>query len=81
MEFRATNTVNGAKVCTTGPQPVGGSYGVEIPAVTLPAGGRISVLVSETAAVASASRTVYGGKGLTASYADARITLTTGTLR
>jgi hypothetical protein len=80
-EWTVCNTVSGANVCTTGPQPVGGSYVVEIPAVTLPAGGRISVLVSETAAVASASRTVYGGKGLTASFADARITLTTGTLR
>ena len=80
-EWTVCNTVNGANVCTTGPQPVGGNYAVEIPAVTLPAGGRISVLISETAAVASASRTVYGGKGITASFADARITLTTGTLR
>jgi hypothetical protein len=59
---------------------VGGTYSVEIPPVTLPAGSRISVLVSETAAVASAARTVYGGRGISANFADAGVVLTTGTL-
>jgi hypothetical protein len=54
---------------------------VEIPPATIPAGTRISVLVSETAAVASASRTVYGGRGLSANFADAGVSLTVGTLK
>ena len=41
-EWTVCNTVNGANVCTTGPQPVGGNYAVEIPAVTLPAGGLLA---------------------------------------
>jgi hypothetical protein len=69
------------RVCNTGPQPVGGNYTVNIPPTTLPAGSRVSVLVFESAAVASASRTVYGGAGLTGNYSDAGITLTTGTLK
>ena len=69
------------RVCNTGPQPVGGTYTLSIPPITLPAGSRLSVLVRETGAVSSASRTVYGGAGLTGSYADAGITLTTGTLQ
>ena len=77
-EWTVCNTVGGASVCNTGPQPVGGIYALEIPPVTLPAGSRISILARETAAVASASRTVYGGRGLTASFADAGMTLTTG---
>jgi hypothetical protein len=69
------------RVCNTGPQPVGGTYAVSIPPITLPVGSRLSILVRESAAVASATRTVYGGAGLTASYADAGITFTTGTLQ
>lgn len=53
----------------------------EHPPVSLPAGSRLSVLVRETAAVASATRTVYGGAGLTANYSDAGTTFTTGTLQ
>lgn len=70
-----------AATCNTGPQPVGGVYTLDIPGITLPAQSRISVLVRETAAVASAARTVYGGRGLTTSFADAGIKLTTGTLK
>jgi serine protease AprX len=69
------------RVCNTGPQPVGAAYTVNIPPITLPAGSRVSVLVFESAAVASASRTVYGGAGLAGNYSDAGITLTTGTLQ
>jgi serine protease AprX len=80
-EWAVCNTVNGATVCNTGPQPVGGVYTVNVPAVTLPAGSRISVLVFETAAVASGSRTVYGGRGLSGNFSDAGVKLTVGTLR
>ena len=73
-------TVCNGTTCNTGPQPVRGVYTVQIPPATIPAGTRISVLVSETAAVASASRTVYGGRGLTGSFADAGVSLTVGTL-
>ena len=72
---------NDAGVCNTGPQPVGGTYTVQIPPVVIPAGSRLSVLAWETAAVTSASRTVYGGKGLTATFADAGVKLTTGRLK
>ena len=68
-------------VCNTGPQPTAGTYTMSIPGITLPAGSRLSVVVRETAAVASGSRTVYGGAGLTANFADAGVTLTTGTLQ
>jgi hypothetical protein len=69
------------RVCNTGPQPVGGTYSANIPPTTLPAGSRLSIVVYESAAVASASRTVYGGAGLTGNFSDAGITLTTGTLQ
>jgi serine protease AprX len=74
-------TVCNGTACNTGPTPVGGVYTVQIPPATIPAGARISVLVSETAAVASASRTVYGGRGLSASFTDAGVSLTVGTLK
>jgi len=80
-EWTVCNTVGGARVCNVGPQPVAGMYTMQIPAITLPAGSRISILARETAAVASASRTVYGGRGIAASFADAGVTLTTGTLQ
>ena len=80
-EWTVCNTVNGTRVCNTGPQPVAGTYAMEIPPITLPVGSRLSILARETAAVASASRTVYGGRGLAASFADAGITITTGTLQ
>jgi hypothetical protein len=57
------------------------SLGTDSPRLTLPAGSRLSVVVRETAAVASGSRTVYGGAGLTANFADAGVTLTTGSLQ
>ena len=79
-EWTVCNTVNGTFVCNAGPQPVAGTYTMQIPPITLPAGSRISVLARETAAVASSSRTVYGGRGLAASFADAGVTFTTGTL-
>jgi serine protease AprX len=69
------------RVCNTGPQPVGGNYTVSIPPITLPAGSRLSILLRESAAVASGSRTVYGGAGLTGNYSDAGVTFTTGTLQ
>jgi serine protease AprX len=68
-------------VCNTGPQPVAGTYTMSIPGITLPAGSRLSVVVRQTGAVTSASRTVYGGSGLTANFSDAGVTLTTGTLQ
>jgi hypothetical protein len=77
----SSDGIKGARVCNTGPQPVAGTYTMQIPPVTLPAGSRLSILARETAAVASASRTVYGGRGISASFADAGITLTTGTLQ
>jgi serine protease AprX len=80
-EWTVCSTVNGAVTCNDGPQPVGGVYTMQIPPVTLPAGSRISVLVRETAAVTSASRTVYGGNGLTGGYSDAGVTFTTGSLQ
>jgi serine protease AprX len=79
-EWTVCNTVNGSRVCNCGAQPIGGTYVMDIPPIALPAGSRLSVLVRESAAVASASRTVYGGTGLTASFADAGVTFTTGTL-
>jgi hypothetical protein len=79
-EWTVCNEQAGTNVCNTGPQPVAGTYTMQIPPATLPAGSRLSVLVRETAAVASASRTFYGGAGITASYASAGVKLTTGTL-
>jgi hypothetical protein len=79
-EWTVCTTAGGAPACNSGPQPVAGTYTMQIPAATLPAGSRLSVLVRQTAAVTSASRTVYGGRGLAADFADAGITLTTGTL-
>jgi hypothetical protein len=67
--------------CKTGPTPVRGVYTLNIPGVTLPAGSRLSVVMRESAAVASATHTVYGGKGTSTSYSDAGVKLTTGTLR
>ena len=80
-EWTVCNTVGGSHVCNSGPQPVAGTYTMQIPAITLPAGSRISVLARETAAVASSSRTVYGGSGIAASFANAGLTFTTGTLQ
>jgi hypothetical protein len=80
-EWTVCNTVNGANVCNSGPQPVAGTYTVQIPPTTIPAGTRLAVLVSESAAVASASRTVYGGRGITGNFANAGVTLTTGTVK
>ena len=80
-EWTVCSTSGGSTACNSGPQPVGGAYTLQIPPVTLPAGSRISVFVWETAAVTSASRTVYGGTALTANYSDAGITLTTGSLQ
>jgi serine protease AprX len=74
-------TVNGTTTCNTGPTPVGGTYTFDIPAVTLPAGTRISVLVYAAQVVTSSARTVYGGRGLTADYSDAGVTFTTGTMQ
>lgn len=74
-------TVNGTKTCQSAPQPVGGSYAFDVPPVTLPAGTRLSVLVRLAQLVTSASRTVFGGRGLAADYSDAGVTFTTGTLQ
>jgi len=69
------------RVCNVGPQPVGGTYTMTIPPVTLPAGSRLSIVLRETGAVSSASRAVWGGGGLAGNYSDAGVTLTTGTLQ
>jgi hypothetical protein len=79
--FGEWTVCDAAGMCNTGPQPVGGVYTVSIPAVTVPAGSILSIVARESAVVASASRTVYGGRGLTANFADAGVKLTTGTLR
>jgi serine protease AprX len=68
-------------VCRTGVQPTAGTYTMSIPGATIPAGTRLSIVVRESAAVASGSRTVYGGAGLSANFADAGVTLTTGSLQ
>src|SRR2546425_5845556 len=52
-EWTVCNTVNGARVCNAGPQPVGGMYTMQISPVTLPAGRRISILARETAGCVS----------------------------
>jgi len=80
-EWDVCNTSGGTTVCNTGPQPVGGVYTVSISPATIPAGARLSVTIFESAAVASTSRAVYGGRGLMTNYGDARITLTTGTVK
>jgi hypothetical protein len=69
------------RVCNVGPQPVGGTYTLNIPPVTLPAGSRLSVVLRETGVVSSASRAVWGGAALAGNYSDAGVTLTTGTLQ
>lgn len=69
------------RVCNVGPQPVGGTYTMNIPPVTVPAGSRLSVVLRETGVVSSAARAVWGGTGLGADYSDAGITVTTGTLQ
>src|SRR5207253_1910350 len=68
-------------VCNSGTTPTAGTYTMSIPGATVPAGARLSIVVRQTAAVTSTSRTVYGGAGLTANYSDAGVTLTTGTLQ
>jgi hypothetical protein len=80
-EWDVCRTVSGMNVCNSGPQPVGGTYTVNIAPAAIPAGARLSVLVFESAAVASASRAVYGGRGLSSNFSDARVTLTTGTVK
>jgi hypothetical protein len=80
LQVCSTDT-SGNKVCNTGPQPVGGTYTMSIPPITIPAGARLSVVFRETAAVTSSSRTVYGGRGLSADFSDAGVTFTTGTLQ
>jgi serine protease AprX len=69
------------RVCNVGPQPVGGTYTMNIPPVSLPAGSRLSVVVRETGVVSSAARTLWGGAGLGGDFSDAGVTLTTGTLQ
>jgi len=68
-------------VCTTGTSPTPGTYTMSIPGITLPAGSRLSVVVRQTGVVTSTSRMLYGGAALTTNFADAGITLTTGTLQ
>jgi hypothetical protein len=72
---------NDAGVCTAGPTATKGVYTLNIPGATLPAGSRLSVVLLESAAVTSSGRTVYGGKTLTANFADAGVQFTTGTLK
>ena len=79
--FGEWTVCNDTGVCNTGPQPVAGVYTVNIPAATIPAGSRLSILVTETGVVASSARTVYGGRGLTTSFSDAGVKLTTGTFQ
>ena len=78
-EWQVCNAAGTA--CNSGPQPVGGIYTANIPAVTVAAGLRLSVLVYETAVVAAGSRTVYGGGGLNGNFGDAGVTVTIGTIK
>ena len=72
---------NDAGICTAGPTATKGVYTLNVPGATLPAGSRLSVVLLESAAVTSTGRTVYGGKTLTANFADAGVKFTTGTLK
>ena len=72
---------NDAGACNVGPQPVSGTYTFNVPPVTIPAGTHLSVVLRESAAVASGSRIVFGGAGLATNYADSGVTLTTGTMK
>ena len=69
------------RVCNVGPQPVGGTYTLNVPPVTLPAGSRLSIVLRESGVVSSASRTLWGGSALSGNFSDAGVTLTTGTLQ
>lgn len=70
-----------ASACYVGPQPVGGTYTVDIPPASVPAGTRLSVVINQAQVVTSAARTVYGGRGLTVNYSDAAVKLQTGTVK
>lgn len=69
------------RVCNVGPQPVGGTYTMNIPPAIVPAGSRLSIVVRETGVVSSSSRTLYGGAALGGNFSDAGVTFTTGTLQ
>jgi serine protease AprX len=69
--------------CFTGTTPTLGTYTMNVPPVSVPAGSRLSVTARLTAAVSSASRTLYGGAGTLGAgdFSQAGITLTTGALQ
>lgn len=81
-QFDVCRTVNGTKVCNTGPTPTAGIYEVDIPAMPIPGGSALRVTIHAAQVVTSTSRIVYGGVGsLGADFSDSGITLTTGTLQ
>ena len=51
---------------------------LETAVATATDGARLSIVAPETAAVACTSRAVYGGRGYTATFADAGVKLATG---
>ena len=81
-QFDVCATINGAKVCNTGPTPTAGVYTASIPSVPIPAGSRLRVTIHAAQVVTSTSRIVYGGvAALGADYSDSGVVLTTGTLQ
>jgi hypothetical protein len=81
-QFDVCRTVNGTKVCNTGPTPTAGVYSVQIPAIPIPAGSRLRTTIRAAQVVTSTSRMVWGGTGsLGANFSDAGVTFTTGTLQ
>jgi serine protease AprX len=67
--------------CLTGATPTAGTYVMNVLPQTIPIGARLAISIRLTAAVSSASRTVYGGKAGLVDFSDAGLTLTTGTLQ
>ena len=79
-EWTVCNTVNGVRVCNSGPAATGGTYVVSIPPVTLPAGSRSRSSCARRAS-SPPPRAPCTAARASASYADAGITFTTGTLQ
>jgi hypothetical protein len=80
-QFNVCSTVNGSKVCNTGPTPTAGVYTIGIPAVPMSAGSALRVTIHAAQVVTSTSRMVYGGVGTLGDYSDSGVTLNTGTLQ
>jgi hypothetical protein len=80
-QFNVCSTVNGSKVCNTGPTPTAAVYSIGIPATPVLAGSELRVTIHAAQVVTSTSRIVYGGVGTLADYSDSGVTLNTGTLQ